>query len=207
MTKDPDKRAVYEAEEFVFANTLFDELVTDADILELAGELFASQWWEQNKIPVPEIRLRRLDANASMASTYHPSSGRRPQISFTFEQVNAWTLAHEAAHIAQHHLCQYPYTPVEGHGLEFRLAYLAVTEILCGMETSVRLAQSFAQRVSVRGSSSAVAAALRAIPPTPNHVAENEGIFPRWRLRKQLAAMKTFKPAHDPIRINGAIPL
>lgn len=196
--KDPDKQAVYDAEEFVFGNTLFDELVTDADIQEMADELFSSDWWIKNKIPTPLLRLRRLEAGASMASAYMPSSGRPPEIKFTYEQINPWTLAHEASHIAQYHLCQYPHAPVEGHGVEFRQAYLTVTEILCGRQAAQDLATSFAMRVSPRPFS-ASSCTLTSRDP--------EGIFPRWRLRKQLEQMKRVQSDMPSIRINGAIAL
>lgn len=198
--RDVDKGRVYEAEDFVFQGTLFAELVTDRDITELADELFASDWWVQNKIPVPEIQLQRLDAPASMAYAYNPVSGRPPEIRFTYEQVNPWTLAHEAAHIAQYHLCQYPHVPVEGHGPEFRRAYYTVTEILCGQKAAQDLGMSFATRLPPR-------TPLRdpAFPPNPSR--DTEGIFPRWRTRKQVEALNAFKPAHDPLRINGAIAL
>lgn len=195
---DPDKQAVYEAEEFVFGGTLFDELITDADIQELADELFGSDWWVKNKIPTPELRLRRLEAGSSVASTYHPNSGRPPAIRFTYEQVNPWTLAHEAAHIAQHHLTQYPHVPVEGHGVEFRQAYLVVTEILCGRQAAQDLAMSFAMRVSPRPFSASTCT-LNSRDP--------EGIFPRWRLKRQLEQMKAHQPQTESIRINGAIAL
>lgn len=196
--RDPDKQAVYSAEEFVFVGTLFDELVTDADIIELANELFGSDWWVKNGIPVPELRLRRLEAGASVASTYLPSSGRPPEIGFTYEQVNPWTLAHEASHIAHHHLYNYPVPAQEGHGPEFRQVYLTVTEILCGRQAAQDLATSFAMRVSPRPFSASTCTLNTRDP---------EGIFPRWRLKKQLEQMKRHKPATDSIRINGAIAL
>lgn len=195
---DPDKQAVYDAEEFVFGGTLFDELVTDADITELADELFGSDWWSKNKIPTPEIRLRRLEAGTSMASSYHPSSGRPPTIHFTYEQVNPWTLAHEASHIAQYHLYNYPATPLQGHGPEFRQVYVTVAEILCGREAAQNLATSFAMRVAPRPFSASTCSIV---------TANAEGIFPRWRLRKQLEQMKRIQPDTPSIRINGAIAL
>jgi hypothetical protein len=196
--RDRDKRAVYDAEEFVFQGTLFNELVTDADIQELGDELFGSDWWVKNKIPVPELSLRRMDAAASMAATYHPSSGRAPDICFTYQQINPWTLAHEAAHVAQHHLYQYPHVQLEGHGPEFRQVYLMVTEILCGREAAQSLAASFATRVPPRPFSASTCSLV---------TTDAEGIFPRWRLRKQLEEMKRLQPKTESIRINGAIAL
>lgn len=198
--RDPDKRAVYEAEEFVFGGTLFDELVTDADIHELADELFGSDWWVMNKIPAPELRLRRLDAATSMASSYHPSSGRAPEIKFTAEQINVWTLAHEASHIAQYHLCQYPHVPVEGHGPEFRRAYYTVTEILCGRQAAQDLGLSFGTRIPPR-----VPLRDPSFPSNPS--LDTQGIYPRWRLRRQLAELNKNRTVSGPIRINGAIAL
>jgi hypothetical protein len=195
---DPDKQAVYDAEGSVFEDTLFDELVTDADINELADELFGSDWWQQNEIPVPELRLRRLEASASVANTYHPSSGRRPEIRFIYEQVNPWTLAHEAAHVAQHHLYRYPVTPMESHGPEFRRVYLTVTEILCGCRAAQDLAAAFTLHVNPRPLTASVW--TLSIP-------DAEGIFPRWRLRKQLEQMKRHQPVSELSRINGAIAL
>jgi hypothetical protein len=197
--RDPDKRAVYDAEGFVFEGTLFDELVTDAAIQELADELFGSDWWQMNEIPVPELRLRRLEASASMANTYHPNTGRPPEIRFTHDQINPWTLAHEAAHVAQHHVYRYPANPLEGHGPEFRRIYVDVAEILCGKQAAKALAASFAQRISPRPAADGLVVSA----PNP----DTEGIFPRWRLRRQLEEMKRIQPDTPSIRINGAIAL
>jgi hypothetical protein len=197
---DPDQDAVYYAESLVFENTLFNELVTDADIQELADELFYSDWWTQNNLPVPLLRVRRLEATRSIANHFPTNSGRRPEIAFAAEQVNPWTLAHEAAHIAQYELFQSPFRTIQSHGPEFRTAYVAVADVFCGRQAAWDLMNSFTTHLPAR-SNVAVHTALTSRDEDP------EGIFPRWRLRQQLTEIKRFQPAPDPIRINGAIAL
>lgn len=195
---DPDQQSVYYAERLVFENTLYDELVTDSDIHALAEELFCSDWWQANKIPTPVLRHRRREALRSVATSFHPSYGRPPEISFCVDQINPWILAHEASHVAQHHLFNVmSNSAVKDHGPEFRDVYLSITHVFLGEQAAKDLKISFS----------------RFTPPTPviagierPNTNITEGILQKFRVRRQVENMNKVA-SNISGKINGAIPL
>lgn len=202
--QDPDQQAVYYAERLVFEDTLYEEAVGDADIKALADELFGSDWWQANRIPVPTLHHRRLEALNSCANFY--TSNRPPEIRFCAEQINAWILAHEASHIAQYHIWG---TGTASHGVEFRSAYVTIAGILLGSTAATDLLNSFNRFLP----------GLEAQPNVPE-AEKPDGIYQIWRARQAVdqlnrtiarqRAMDLHPSNQRPstlTRINGAIPL
>lgn len=214
--RDPDKYAVYHAEQMVFENTIYEEVLSDAEFVKLADCLFVSEWWLTHDIPTPEIRARRREATNSYARSYSPDWGAPPEMRFCLGQTNPWILAHESTHIATDHLYNTTINPtVEPHGREFRECYLLVAEILLGSATASRLEASFDMFVRIRPGQPQAPAVSRSMKRND----ESEGIFTEFRMRRQIEeierASQRLKNLHphsrarivDVDRIDGAIPL
>lgn len=197
MRTDPDQEAVYFAESTVFEGTAFEEIVYDNDMQHLADELFGSDWWQSQNIPVPEIHVRRLEATRSVAKIWEPWTGIPPQIRFMASQVCPWYLAHEASHVAADHLyrrmCD---VDMSSHGKHFRETYISIASLLLGADTAYELGRAF----------------NREGLPTLTHInvpvfGSGNGIFPEWRSFKAIAEMRRLNKSTETERINGAIPL
>lgn len=214
--RDPDQSAVYHAEKMVFENTLYEEVLSDADFMDLAKCLFVSEWWLRHDIPTPEIKPRRREATNSYARSFHPDWGAPPEMRFCLGQTNPWILAHESAHIATDHLFDSVLNPtIESHGREYRACYLLVAEILLGSDAAKRLEASFDMFVRLRPGQPQAPT----ISNTVQRDDESEGIFPAFRRRRQIEeierARQRAKDLHPHSRsrtvaverINGAIPL
>lgn len=209
-SKDPDQQAVYHAEQVTFEDTLFEAPLHSDDFMRLATDLFAHDWWERNGIPVPII-APTTGRDTTSSAWVHCGTNMDPVIKIAPVQINAWTLAHEAAHVAQYHLYTpggYAYDNIESHGREFRATYLSVAEILLGREAADALRDNFTQFVGVRPG------VLRSILITPlprrEHGPADMGLFPAWRLAQQQADFARLQqriPAPSVQRINGAIAL
>lgn len=133
MSRDVDRRKVYDAEALVWDETLYQEPLGLDGVTSLAADLFAHPWWASQIEKVPVIEPTRREANRS----YARSSGL---IRLSLYHENAAALAHEAAHVATRQV----YGPeVQGHGPEYRLMYVEVTALLCGMAAAARLLTSF----------------------------------------------------------------
>lgn len=201
-TPDPEQDATYFAEDTVFEGTLFDVTVTDADIQTLAEELFGSDWWQSQGIPMPSLSLRRLEAQASHARSYHPWSDKTPEIRFCVSQVNPHILAHEAAHVAADHLFATHYnSDIQAHGPEFRATYLAVAKLFLGERAADDLSSAFNKYTKPLTAGQITLA-------DPDNVPYPEGIFPRWRNLRNIEEMRRITAENSgPERIAGAIAL
>lgn len=208
--KDPDKQAVYFAEALVFDDTLFKDPLHTSDFLLLADRLFKSEWWVKHSIPVPVVEPTRASDTSSYARIFGNDS-KEPLLRVSPFDVNAHTLAHEAAHVAQF----YFYNPrhqlgFESHGREFRATFLVVTEILLGREAADDLRASFARHIAERPEHAAgMPGSILTVPQVNADPESNAmGIYPAWRLSKQAAAFKRATATLPTgLRLYGAIAL
>lgn len=200
--KDPDQQAAYHAEMVAFEGTLFDEPLASDDFMRLADSLFSHDWWQRNRLTTPIIEPTRWVDRSSHAMVYYEKTSKDPIIRIAPQQINAWTLAHEAAHVAQYQLfLPTTHGEIASHGWEFRSVYLAVAKILLGQDAALSLSRNFAQFVRDGGS-------LPFIVPADS--ASDMGIFPAWRLaqrRAELDRLQQRMPAPSVPRIKGAIAL
>jgi hypothetical protein len=201
MTPDPDRQAVYYAESLTFEETLFsDQLHTD-EFVELAVSLFNHSWWVENSIPVPSIKPTTGRDTASYARLYHPHSAadeREPALHIAPNQIDAHTLAHEAAHVAQYHIYPMALNPgIQSHGLHFRAVYLIVTSILLGYDACTSLADNFSRFIPDH-SWLPYAKDLEGIG--------GRGIYQKWCLDRSLSAINNLKVPTSG-RNNGPIAL
>lgn len=195
---DPDQQAVYYAERVAFENTLFAEDLHSDDFITLAEMLFASDWWERNKVPVPHIEPTTSRDTTSYAWVHLHDPSRDPIIRIAPHDINVWILTHEAAHVAQYHL--YP-GAAQSHGQEFRDTYLEVARIVLGDEAADNLAANFRMFIPLHGS-----------PYRPDFSASRPdvlgvGLYPSWRLEKHLQNISALDLAPTISRVNGAIAL
>lgn len=207
-TKDPDKQAVYYSEEVTFLDTLYAEPMHSSELLYLAGCLFDHDWWVKHKIPVPTIEPTSAKDRSS-----HASVGLRRNagsvIRLAPNDINPWVLAHEAAHVAQFHFYNPGFNPdLQNHGREFRACYVAVAEILLGVEAADELSLNFARRIPLPASPDTV---LTVPYPETSLDPEGTGIFPRWRARQQADEFEGLRQriaaTIGVTKINGAIAL
>lgn len=218
-TKDPDQQAVYYAEEVAFGGTLFGEPLHSDDLFTLADELFHTGWWDRLNIPVPRIEPTNGNHTSSHAECLFNIKGGSV-IRLAPNQINPWTLAHEAAHVAQFYFYPtYRVPNLEGHGREFRACYLNVAETLLGREAAAELRTNFDRRIPVRpehqpGQPGWILTVPRLKPELDRpEDATGEGIFPLWRHRQMAKKITTIADrlaaANPPgvHRLNGAIAL
>lgn len=188
--KDPDRKAVYNAEEVAFAGTIAEEPLQVDNLLHLADELFNHDWWQSSRLPTPEIEPTRwweFSSHAEVRCNQSVSIIRlRP------DDYTPWFLAHEAAHIAQYNLIPEELNPtLEGHGREFRKCFLIVSEILLGRVASSELWRDFERRFP------AGLGDLPAIPTLDSSLdPDGLGIFPRWRARRIREADVAYRLIH-----------
>lgn len=210
---DPDKQAVYYAEQVTFVDTLYAEPLHTADFMRLADRLFTHDWWERYNISVPVIEPTTAKDTTSYASIYCEKPEKDPIIRIAPTDINPWILTHEAAHIAQYHFYREDsYGVIESHGREFRATYLNVAEIVLGLDAADSLRRHFDQFVPVRPEhASGQPGSIMCVPrPRPEHDPAGIGLFPSWRIEKQNELLKQW---HErPVvtsgqRINGAIAL
>lgn len=195
---DPDQQAVYYSEEVAFANTLFAEPLHTEDLMTLADRLEQSEWWKRCRLP--ELIIEPTTAkDISSCATYDGVIRIAPT------QINAWTLAHEAAHIAQFAMyVDYLNPDLEGHGREFRACYLAIAEILLGQDAAYELRLNFERRFTRTYDTICTV-------PKVDPDADSDGIYPRWAIEQsyielvQLRRRMDLPRGYD--RINGAIAL
>ncbi len=214
--RDPDKEAVYYAEEVVFAETLHAEPIHSNDLMYLADQLFSHDWWERYKIPVPTIEPTRATDKSSHAETHGSWFNKSSVIRLAPQSINPWFLAHEAAHIAQFYFYNSTHHPLlEAHGREFRASYLAVTEILLGQRAARDLSASFDRHVRVRRQHKpGKPGSVVTVPKPDPFVTPVRGLFPAWRDEQQVRQLKAIKdrvlidaPMYTIPRVNGAIAL
>lgn len=210
MTKtkqDPDKKAVYYAEEVTFVDTLYAEPMHSSELLYLAGCLFDHDWWVQHKIPVPTIEPTSAWHRSSHATVrLNPNGGT--VIRLAPNDINPWVLAHEAAHVAQFHFYNPDYCPdMKDHGREFRACYRNVAEILLGSAAAVELELNFARHIFTADQNTILT--VPGLDPTLDP--EGTGIFPRWRMRQQADEFEGLRQRIAATisvpRLNGAISL
>lgn len=203
MSSDPDKQAVYYAESVTFDGTLFTEPLHTNEITELAYRLFSHSWWTVNSIPVPIIKPTTGNDTSSYARIYHPYSiygdDRDSTIHISPHDINAHTLAHEAAHVAQYHLFPLAMNPhIRSHGPEFRAVYLTVANILLGFDVVDTLADNFTRFLSDDSLQN----------QSLDLDTDTIGIYPEWRLAKTIADLvKVLPPGDNNLRMSGAIAL
>ncbi len=133
MSRDIHKQRVYDAEDLVFAETLFAEPMGGA-VVELHQSILASPWW-RSEVGI-EVRLEpaRREAGHSYAR------GSR-LVRLALHGENAWTLTHELAHSAHTGTNRTPLQ--QAHGPEFRRWYVDLAVVVLGEAASERLARSF----------------------------------------------------------------
>ncbi|HET8930432.1 MAG TPA: hypothetical protein VFN21_07235 [Acidimicrobiales bacterium] len=167
MTRDAMRSAVYAVEHSVFAETLFSDPVGAAGMLDLAGLVADSGWWQRNGTTF-EIAPTRREAQHSSA-TAEPAGGGPAQIRISVHQEDAATLAHELAHLlAGSHGATPP------HGPTFIAAELDVVSLVCGTIAARRMSRAFSE--------AGIAASARTWePPDP---LEDRGLFGCWRLAR-----------------------
>jgi hypothetical protein len=208
---DPDQQALYFAERTAFHETLHDEALDSDDFLMLAHRLFSHDWWERNRVPVPEIEPTSSQDTSSYASVYADRPEKDPIIRIAPCDIRPWVLAHEAAHIAHYHFYrQDNYGVIEAHGLEFRQTYLAVAEIVLGAEASQTLVANFDLHIAKRpgGRFDHPSNRVRIPGPRSRYDLAGEGLYPAWRSGKQREALRQPHPVGLVVpRINGAIAL
>lgn len=205
---DPDQQAVYYAERVAFEDTLYAEPLHSDDFMRLADRLFTHDWWERHNVPIPIIEPTTSKDSTSYAWLHYDRPEKDPVIRIAPTDINPWTLAHEAAHVAQYHF----YTPghhgdIESHGREFRATYLSVAEIVLGREAADRLRDNFTQFVPVRPQHAPGKPGSIMTVPRPT---TGTGLFPSWRLEQQRDAMMRLQQSptvSSATRINGAIAL
>lgn len=165
MSRDPDRRRVYAAENLVFDQTLHTEPLGPAGVMDLAELVAAEPWWAAHGVRFELIPARRESGHSSAT---HRAAGVS-RIRLSIHQEDAATLAHELAHLlSAHHGARV------GHGARFRTAELDVVAMLCGTVASARLAEAFAQHglgLAPRGW------------PAPDRLTER-GLYGQWRVAR-----------------------
>lgn len=167
--RDTGRQKVYDAENLVFDETLYDEPLGMAGVASLADNLFIDEWWVSNINRYPEIVATRREANRS-----HANVGLQ-RIAFSLGHDSAAVLCHEAAHIAQFVL--HPNGAIAAHGIEFRATMLDVATLLCGPVIAKRLESAYL------GAGLEVGRRHEVEPP----VRHERGIYALWRLNRQTA--------------------
>jgi hypothetical protein len=212
MSPDPDRQAVYYAEEVALLHTIHGRPIDIKDLLHLADQLFSHDWWARYKIPVPEIEPTLSHDDSSEAVTYCNMTGGNV-IRLAPLDISPWSLAHEAAHIAQFYLYNIERRPdLEMHGREFRACYLITTEILLGRAAATELQINFDRRISVRPEHQPGQPGwIVTVPPLDATLdPEGVGIFPAWRTEQLAKEVTTLQErlalANPPAshRLNGA---
>lgn len=188
MTPDPDRQAVYYAERLTFEETLFQDQLLTEEFINLAARLFSHPWWVERSIPVPTINPTTGRDTSSYALLYHPHSAADemdPALHIAPNQIDAHTLAHEAAHVAQYHIYPMALNPgIQSHGLHFRAVYLIVTSILLGYDASTALADNFSRHLPDHS----WLPYAKDLEDVGGH-----GIYKRWCLARSLAAINDIK--------------
>lgn len=165
MSRDVGRQAVYDAEDLVFAETLYAERLGMQGVASLMAEIVAHPWWIEVAGDAPvTLRPTRREAARSHATIW------RREVALALGGESCHILTHELAHLADH-----KHTPLgEGsHGPTFRAMYLDLAILVCGEDLATRLAASFRRSGLIIGSTE------WASPPRVGPY----GIYGLWRLK------------------------
>jgi hypothetical protein len=131
---DVDRERVYRAEKVAYLGGRGKHPMSWTDLIELSNRVFDHPMWRSLYGSRPKVQKARVDALRSVAYI------TENRIRVARSQQDAWTLAHELAHLVA---AKVDWRNGEGHGESFRNAQVTMVHLILGPEAADHLVRSF----------------------------------------------------------------